>query len=145
MRLIAGFSLFKGLLFLLLTAGVLHFLNTDLGEAGEKLVRVLHCDPEGRYAAKFLEKLGMITTKQLKELSAFMFLYAGLFITEGSGLLLNKQWAKYLTIAATGSLIPVEAYEMVEHFGVLKLLLLVANLAIVIFLIVNVRREGSSS
>ena len=61
--------------------------------------------------------------------------YAAIFATEGTGLWLRKHWAEWFTVIATGSLIPVELYETVHKFGWLKLGALIANIAIVIYLV----------
>lgn len=61
--------------------------------------------------------------------------YAAIFATEGIGLWLRKHWAEWFTVIATGSLIPLELYESVAHFTWLKLAALVANVAIVIYLV----------
>lgn len=61
--------------------------------------------------------------------------YALLFGIEGVGLLMGKYWAEWFTVVATASLIPVELYEAVAHFGWLKLLVLAGNVAIVVYLV----------
>ena len=61
--------------------------------------------------------------------------YAAVFATEGIGLWLGKHWAEWFTVIATGSLIPVEVYEMFHKFGWLKLGALVGNVVIVIYLV----------
>lgn len=61
--------------------------------------------------------------------------YAAIFATEGTGLWLRKHWAEWFTVVATGSLIPFEIYEMLHKFSPLKLGALLANVAIVIYLI----------
>ncbi|WP_333678044.1 DUF2127 domain-containing protein [Dyella sp.] len=61
--------------------------------------------------------------------------YAAIFATEGTGLWLRKHWAEWFTVIATGSLIPVEAYEMFHKFNWLKLGALIGNIAIVIYLV----------
>jgi uncharacterized membrane protein (DUF2068 family) len=61
--------------------------------------------------------------------------YAAIFATEGTGLWLRKHWAEWFTVIATGSLIPVEIYEVFHRFGWLKLGALIANVAIVLYLI----------
>ncbi|GLQ90459.1 DUF2127 domain-containing protein [Dyella flagellata] len=61
--------------------------------------------------------------------------YAAVFAAEGIGLWLRKHWAEWFTVIATGSLIPVEAYEMFHKFGWLKLGALIGNVAIVIYLV----------
>lgn len=61
--------------------------------------------------------------------------YAAIFATEGIGLWLRKHWAEWFTVIATGSLIPVELYELVHRFTLLKLVVLAANVAIVVYLV----------
>jgi uncharacterized membrane protein (DUF2068 family) len=80
-----------------------------------------------------------VTPKQLKELSAGTFLYAGLFATEGLGLVLRKRWAEYFTIVTTSGLIPLEIFEMARHFTATKLVVAFVNVLIVWYLAARVR------
>jgi uncharacterized membrane protein (DUF2068 family) len=80
-----------------------------------------------------------VHTKELKELSILGLGYAALFLTEGTGLLLRKRWAEWLTIIATSSFMPLELYELIQKFSALGLLLLVVNAAVVLFLVYRVR------
>ncbi|TAM58420.1 MAG: DUF2127 domain-containing protein [Rhodanobacter sp.] len=71
--------------------------------------------------------------------------YAAMFATEGIGLWLRKHWAEWFTVIATASLIPIELYETLHHFGGLKLGVLLANIVILIYLAriaVQPRRHG---
>ena len=61
-------------------------------------------------------------------------LYAALEATEGVGLALRRRWAEYLTVIATGVLIPYEAYEVVRHVTLFKVGALLLNLAVVGYL-----------
>jgi uncharacterized membrane protein (DUF2068 family) len=67
--------------------------------------------------------------------------YGVLFLTEGIGLWRGLRWAEYLTVFATASLIPFEAWEIFHRFGWIKVLALIVNVAIVIYLWRLVRRE----
>jgi uncharacterized membrane protein (DUF2068 family) len=80
-----------------------------------------------------------VTPKQLKELSVGTFLYAGLFATEGVGLLLRKRWAEYFTIVTTSGLLPLEIVELARHFTVPKLAVAFVNGLIVWYLVTRVR------
>ena len=53
---------------------------------------------------------------------------------------LTKRWAEYLTIVSTASLLPLEAYELAKHAGIGKGLALAINLAVVAYLIRELRR-----
>jgi uncharacterized membrane protein (DUF2068 family) len=60
--------------------------------------------------------------------------YALLEGTEGVGLAMRRRWAEYLTVIATGLLIPYEAYEVVHHVTLFKVGALLLNLAVVGYL-----------
>ncbi|HEY8682494.1 MAG TPA: DUF2127 domain-containing protein [Rhodanobacter sp.] len=61
--------------------------------------------------------------------------YAAIFATEGTGLWMRKYWAEWFTVIATGSLVPLEFYEVIHRFGWLKLGALLANIAILAYLV----------
>ncbi|HSS62356.1 MAG TPA: DUF2127 domain-containing protein [Candidatus Limnocylindrales bacterium] len=60
--------------------------------------------------------------------------YAALEGTEGIGLAMRRRWAEYLTVIATGILIPYEAYEVIAHPTLFKVGALALNLAVVGYL-----------
>src|SRR3981189_2837702 len=60
--------------------------------------------------------------------------YAVLEGTEGVGLAMRRRWAEYLTVIATGLLIPYELYEVIRHVTLFKVGALVLNLAVVGYL-----------
>jgi uncharacterized membrane protein (DUF2068 family) len=60
--------------------------------------------------------------------------YALLEGTEGVGLAMRRRWAEYLTVIATGILIPYEAYEVVHNPTLFKVGALLLNLAVVGYL-----------
>jgi uncharacterized membrane protein (DUF2068 family) len=142
---IAVFKCVKGLLLLALATGMLNLLHKDVREVTENFIRTLRVDPDNRYIAGLLGKIGLIDDKKMEELTVLTFFYAALFLTEGIGLFMAKRWAEYLTIIATASFIPVEIYELTEHFGPVKMLLLIINLIIVGILLVIVREKESAT
>jgi uncharacterized membrane protein (DUF2068 family) len=60
--------------------------------------------------------------------------YALLEGTEGVGLAMRRRWAEYLTVIATGILIPYELYEVIRHVTLFKVGALLLNLAVVGYL-----------
>ena len=67
--------------------------------------------------------------------------YAVLYSVEGVGLWLNTDWAKYLTVVTTCLFIPLEIWEIARRFAPMKVLALVVNIAIVVYLIWLLRQE----
>jgi uncharacterized membrane protein (DUF2068 family) len=56
---------------------------------------------------------------------------------------MQKRWGEWLTVIITGSLIPVELYEIYRHPSPVKFAALAVNAAIVAYLVVHMRRGGS--
>jgi uncharacterized membrane protein (DUF2068 family) len=137
--LIGLFKLLKALLLIVIGIGAIKFLHKDIYATVMHWAEVLRVDPDNHVVHSFLNRVFRITPKQLKELSVGTFLYAGLFATEGVGLLLRKRWAEYFTIVTTGLLIPIEIYELQRHFTMTKVAVLAINVAIVWYLVRRVR------
>ena len=138
---IALFKFVKGALLLALAFGALSLLHKDVGSHVAHWLDQLRIDPDNRFVGTVLSKLQLIHTKELKELSALGAGYAALFLIEGTGLLLRKRWAEWLTIVATSSLMPLELYELIKEFTAIRLTVLLVNAAVVLFLIYRVRQK----
>jgi uncharacterized membrane protein (DUF2068 family) len=139
--LIALFKLTKGVLLLIVAFGAHKLLHRDLAVTVAHWVDTLRVDPDNRYIHRLLAHLLAVTPAQLRAASVGTFVYSGLLLTEGVGLLLRKRWAEYFTIITTAGLIPLEIYEIVHHLTVAKVVILAVNVAIVVYLIVQVRRH----
>ncbi len=61
-------------------------------------------------------------------------LYAALETTEGIGLAKQRRWAEYLTVIATGALIPFEVIEVVHRPTLFRVGALLVNVVIVVYL-----------
>jgi len=138
--LIAAFTLFKGLVLLAVGIGAVKLLDKDAATEMYRWANAFRVDPGGRYLRRVLMRLPMLDEKKLRELSVGTFFYAALLLTEGTGLLLRKRWAEYFTIFVTSSFIPLEVYELVRRASLAKGIVLLLNVAIVIYLAMNVRR-----
>jgi uncharacterized membrane protein (DUF2068 family) len=142
--LIGLFKLAKALLLIAVGIGSIRFLHKDLGTTVMHWIQVLRVDPDSRFIHGILVKIFRVTPKQLKELSVGTFLYAGVFLTEGLGLLLRKHWAEYFTIISTGLFIPLEIYELIHRFTILKLAVTIINVLIVWYLVARVRSRSKT-
>jgi|SRR5438128_517749 len=140
LMLIALFKLLKGLA--LLAAGIaVHMLaSKDLVAQAQHWVDPFRVDPHNHYLNLLFEKLANVDPHKLRALSLGTFVYSALFLTEGVGLFLRKRWAEFLTILSTAGLIPLEVYELFHHPTFTRALLLVVNLAVVAYLLFEIRR-----
>jgi len=138
--LIAFFKLFKGVLLIAVGIGAPRLLHRNVADTVLGWVNILRVDPDNRFIHGALSRVLSISPKQLTETSIGTFIYAGLLLTEGTGLLLRKRWAEYFTIITTGGLVPLEIYELSRHVSVAKIVVLIVNAAIVGYLVIRVRR-----
>jgi uncharacterized membrane protein (DUF2068 family) len=139
--LIGLFKLVKGIGLVIVGFGLLRLVHKDIAEVAEHWVGVLRVDPGNRFVNRALLRIFNVTPKQLRELSAGTFIYAAVFLTEGTGLVLRKHWAEYMTLISTGLFIPLEAYELARHFTIAKLAIVIVNFAIVWYLAVRIKRK----
>src|SRR5580700_603324 len=110
--LIAFFKIFKGVLLIAVGIGALRLLHRNVADTVLHWVNILRVDPDNRFIHGVLSWALSISPKQLRDTSIGTFIYAGLLLTEGTGLLLRKRWAEYFTIITTGGLVPLELYEL---------------------------------
>ena len=68
-------------------------------------------------------------------IAAALFAYAALFIVEGTGLLMQKTWAEWLTFIATASFIPFEVVEVVHRPTPLRWAIIAINVVIAVYLL----------
>ena len=81
-----------------------------------------------------LRRLFAVSITNLYLIAAAAAAYGALEGTEAVGLWLGRRWAEYLTFVATAVFVPYEILELTRSISWLKLLTLVINLLIVIYL-----------
>jgi uncharacterized membrane protein (DUF2068 family) len=140
LMLIAAFKLLKGLALLGVGIAVHMLANKDVAAEVQYWADLFRVDPHNHYLNVLLEKLTKVDAHKLRALSLGTFVYSALFLTEAVGLFLRKRWAEFLTVISTAGLIPLEIYELVHKPTFTRVLLLAVNVAVVAYLIVEIRR-----
>ena len=137
--LIGALKLGKAVLFISIGFGILRLLHHDLVEILTKVAMALRFDPESHFVNLVLDKVNLINDHRLKEISAAVFCYAALDIIEGTGLILEKSWAEYLTLALTAAALPWEFFEILRHPSWLKVGFSLINVLVVVYLVFHVQ------
>jgi uncharacterized membrane protein (DUF2068 family) len=140
-QLIAIFKVFKGLVLLAAGIGAVKLLHKDVASEVERWADMFRVDPNNRYIHQLLARFLILDPKKMKELSVGTFFYSAMLLTEGTGLLLGKRWAEYLTVITTASFIPIEIYELARRVDPARTILLLINVAVVIYLIMELYRS----
>ena len=89
-----------------------------------------------------VEKAFSLQSSTLTLVAAVFAVYALIEGVEAFGLWYQRRWAEYLTFLVTTSLLPLEVYEIAHKLSPLKILTLLINLAVVIYLLLAKRLFG---
>jgi uncharacterized membrane protein (DUF2068 family) len=135
------FKMSKAVFFGAVGAGALDLVHRNIGDIAMRLVEILHRDPDGRFAAMLMDKADLIGGHQLRQGALLSFLYAGLCVVEGTGLMLRKGWAEYFTVVLTAGAMPVETFELWEKFEWYKVGLLGINVIVLAYLLWVLKRK----
>ncbi len=89
-----------------------------------------------------LRYLFAVSITNLYLLGAAVAAYGVLEGVEAVGLWLGKRWAEYLTFVATIVFVPYEIYELTKSVTALKVVALIVNLAVAVYLLLAKRLFG---
>jgi len=139
--LIGLFKLTKALLSIALGIGALKLLHHDIAVVVLRVADALKIDPESHLIGLLMMKANLIGATQLRHFSILTFGYAVVCLVEGTGLMLEKRWAEYFTVTLTAMALPLECFELYKEFTILRITLLIVNLAVLAYLIWLLRRQ----
>jgi uncharacterized membrane protein (DUF2068 family) len=145
LRAIAAFKFLKAASLIAVSVGFFRIMHQDLGMRLDHIILAMRLDPGNRHVEMLLARISNLTPEQVKKLGVVGLIYAGLFLVEGAGLWLQRRWGEWTTVVITGTLIPIEVYEIDRHPSIVKALVLVANVAVVWYLIHRIRAGDKPS
>ena len=132
---IIGFKAFKAVT---LTALGIALLTTRFDDPVDLLTRAalaIHLPLSSKLFDRALNVALSLSVRKQTALAITAFGYAALMGGEGLALYWRKPWARWFTIGATSSLLPIELYEIVREVHLVRVLVLVGNIAIVAYLL----------
>ena len=141
---IALFKMVKSAGLILIGLGALSLLSPSRAEEVREWLQDLTIRQGHSLVERALTVLGASHTK-ITLVALASILYGVLFGIEGIGLWLEKRWAEWLTIIATGSLIPFELYELSRKLTWVRAGALVVNVVAVGYLVWRMRHPSARS
>ncbi|HXW89621.1 MAG TPA: DUF2127 domain-containing protein [Terriglobales bacterium] len=141
LRSIAMFKFIKATLLVAAGIGALRLQNKDIFAYAAELVGKYHLNPGNHVVMQILARTTHITPRRLHELGIGAFVYAALFLAEGLGLWTLQRWGEWITVLITGSLLPLEIYELYDRLTLPRGAVLVLNAVIVWYLVVRLHGE----
>lgn len=140
MQAIAIFKFFKAILFIFAALGAFGLMQQGVAEHARDWGSALAFSSGQHLVRQAITFVTGLSRSKIGALGLVALFYAALFATEGIGLWRERRWAEYLTVIATGSLIPFEIWETVHKPTPIRFATFAVNVAVVVYLIVRLRR-----
>jgi uncharacterized membrane protein (DUF2068 family) len=131
---IVAFKAFKCVLLTALGVTVLSAIHRDPVDVVVQIAQAVHLPVTSRLFYRAVTLALRATPKNEVAVAATAFGYAFVLGMEGVGLYLRRSWARWFTIGATSSLIPLEVYDIVREPRLLRVLVLLLNAGVVVYL-----------
>jgi len=109
---IIAFKAVKATVLTMLGVALLMTRDSDPAALAVRLAMTIHLPLSARLVDRATAFLSTLTVSTQSTLAVSAFAYAFLMGAEGVALYFRKPWARWFTIIATGSLIPIEIYEI---------------------------------
>ena len=142
---------FRGVVLALLGIAVLKLKSTQVSlqdlfqkdlKALDPFFRQIHFKVSDSSTITSIEKILHAKSSTLTGIGIALILYAALQILEGVGLWSLKRWGEYVAVVGTTAFIPLEVYEIVDKVSWLKIVILLINIAAVVYLLWSKRLFG---
>jgi uncharacterized membrane protein (DUF2068 family) len=151
MRLLATERAFRAVLLALAAYVVVRFEHSEASlesllnraiPAAKPLAQVLHVDLDHSATVEHLRHLVHTKPHTLTLVALGLSGYSALQAVEAVGLWLARRWGEYVAVVGTSAFVPLEVYEVVDKVSAVKGVLLVINIAAVVWLVWSKRLFG---
>jgi len=136
---VAMFEFFKGIFVVLMGFCALALVHKDVWLYAESLLALLHVSTDRRSAQLFLDFADSVTDARLWAAARIAFAYSALRFTEAYGLWQSRTWAEWVALVSGALLLPLEIRELMRGLSLFRAVLLVVNLAIVLYMLYVIR------
>ncbi len=139
--LIGLFKLSKFIFFAAVGLGALHLVHSNIGDLFLTIASKLHLSLDGPLMGRLEDRADLISGHELRQVSLLTCGYAILSLIEGTGLMLEKTWAEYLTLTLTICGLPWEVWELMKGATTMRLAVFFSNLAVLAYLLWFLKRK----
>jgi uncharacterized membrane protein (DUF2068 family) len=143
LRLLSLFEAGKGLLVLLVGAGLLSLIHKNTQQEAAEIVKIFHLNPARHYPEIFMNTLANLGDAHLWFLSISAILYSLIRFAEAYGLWNDRLWAIWFAVASAALFLPMELYELIETPTIIRIVILIMNILLVLYLFRLSRHRAS--
>ncbi len=133
-RLVALMEAAKGAVVLIAGVGLLEVTHVGAAQFVDDLVGHMHLNLANGTPRVFADLANNTSDRQLQLLAAAAFAYVVVRAAEAWGLWNRRRWAAWFSVASGLVYVPFELVALAQGASALKLTLLAANLAVVVYM-----------
>ena len=134
LKLLSVFEASKGLLVLLVGAGLLTLIHKNAQQEAAEIVKIFHLNPAHHHPEIFINTLANLSNTHFWLLSASAILYTLIRFVEAYGLWYDRLWAIWFAVASGALYLPMELYEIIETPTKARFIILLMNILLVAYL-----------
>ncbi len=134
-RTVATIEMTKGVIVVCAGLGLLSMRHKNIWGVAESFLEFFHVNPYRHYVGVFIDLISRVSDVRLWKIAVAASVYAILRFVEAYGLWYALPWAEWMA-AITGAIyIPFEAADLIRRVTWFRLLVLVINLVIVLYML----------
>ena len=136
-RTVATVEFSKGILIVLAGLGMLSMRHKDIVGVAESLLEFLHVNAHHHHYlfGVFIHLAHRISDVRLWKVAVVAVVYVTLRFVEAYGLWYVRPWAEWMAIASGAVYIPFEGADLLRHPTWFRLLIIVVNVGIVLYML----------
>ncbi len=135
LRMVGALEALKGLAVLVLCFALLSLLHQDLTTVVDRLMEWLRINPDSHIADLFYEMADRTTGRGIWTAFTVGLLYSTCRFVEGYGLWHQRLWAEWFAVISGAIYLPLEIYTLVAHPHWTKLVVLIINIGVVLYIL----------
>jgi uncharacterized membrane protein (DUF2068 family) len=134
-RTVATIEFTKGVIVVLAALGVFSMRHKDIWEVAESFLEFFHANPYHHYVGVFIDLVYRLSDVHLWKIAVAASLYTIIRFVEAYGLWYLRPWAEWLAAASGAIYIPFELIDMFKRPTPFRLLVLLINVGIVLYML----------
>ena len=144
LRLIIIERAIAGGLIILVSLSLFSLMTRDLEQVVRSLAQTMNLDADSRLLNALVAGSGMVTPSALLQASIGGLALGAIDLAQAYGLYHRRKWAEYLTAIAIAAFIPIEVYSLFHQITVPRVLILLVNAGIVVYLLIHKELFGNA-
>jgi uncharacterized membrane protein (DUF2068 family) len=134
-RTVATIEFTKGVVVVLAGLGAFSMRHKSIWGIAESFLEFFHANPYNHYVGVFINLVYRVSDVRLWKIALAATIYTIIRFVEAYGLWYLRAWAEWLAIASGTIYIPFEVIDMIRHPRGFGALVLVVNVAIVLYML----------